>query len=478
MQDLKAKAVRGILWSFTEKAGYQLVQFVIGVVLARILLPEDFGVVAILAVLIAILRIVVDCGLGASLIQREDIEFIDECTMFWFNVSVSITLAALLSLSAASIATFFEQPLYEDMIPVISLILVFGAIGNIQVNVLTRKIDFQRQAVVNVFSVLVSGGVGVWMAINNYGVWSLVGQATLNAAVSMVLLWILVDWRPKLLFSYSSLRRMFPFGIHLFISSLIDAFFNNIYVLLIGKVYSPLELGLFSKAKNIQEIPVGNIYNILGRVAFPVFSRLQNDLNKFEAALKSSVKVLAFFSFPVMFGLATVGEPFIELLLTEKWLPAVPYLQLLCIAGVLMPIHAVNLSVLKALGKSELFLKIEIIKKLLIVVNILLTYSYGIEAMLAGGILVSFLGFYANTFYSGRLVNFGFFDQLLAVTPAFLISTAMSFLVYYSPEFTDSLFVILLVKVFIGTFFYLVLSWIFNRDPLEQIMHLVLKRKI
>lgn len=473
MQDLKAKAVRGIFWSFTEKTGYQLVQFIIGVILARLLLPEDFGVVAILAVFIAILRIVVDCGLGAALIQREDADYTDECTVFWFNCLASLVFAGALSLSAPLIAVFFDQPLYEKMVPVVSLILIFGAVGNIQVNVLTRRIDFKRQALINVCAILVSGGVGVWMALNSFGVWALVGQSTLHAAFSALLLWLIVDWRPKFVFSYKSFKKMFPYGFNLFVSSLIDSFFNNLYVLLIGKIYSPAQLGFFSKAKNLQEIPVGSIYGILGRVAFPVFSRMQNDLEKFKKALIKSTQVLAFFSFPVMFGLATVGEPFIELLLTEKWLPAVPFLQLLCIAGTLMPLHALNLSVLKALGRSDLYLKIEIVKKVLIVINILLTYQYGIEAMLMGGILVSIIGFYVNTYYSKKLVNFGFMEQVSIISPTILIATIMSFVVYFTPEYIDGLFYLFIFKVVLGSVTYIALSWVFNREPIISALALI-----
>ena len=427
---LTTKTLRGLFWSFFERGAYQLVQLTVSIVLARILLPEEFGLVAILVVFIAIGNSLVDSGFGSALIQDQTTSHLDECSVFYFNIALSVLVAAILTLSAPAIAHIYGYPILVPLCRVLSLNIVLGALGAIHLTLLTKNVDFGTQSKISLIAAAISGLIGISMAYRGFGVWSLATQSVASAFFRTTLAWLFHDWRPSLQFSSQSLFRMFPFGSRLLISGLLNTVFNNIYSLVIGKVFSARDLGFYSRADQLQQIPVLNLTAAVGRVLFPVFSSVQQDKERLKRGVRITITSLALINFPLMVGLAIVAKPLIVVLLTDKWLPSVLYLQMLCAIGLLYPLHAINLSALKAQGRSDLFLKLEVIKRILVITSIAITYRWGIIAMISGAIVVSLFGYYLNAYYSGKFFDYPITEQILDLFPALLVSFVMGTSVY------------------------------------------------
>jgi O-antigen/teichoic acid export membrane protein len=304
------------------------------------------------------------------LIQKKNAAHIDECSIFYFNIFVGFLAAGLLCFAAPWIAGFYIQPLLVPLTCALSLNLIINAFGLVQTTLLTKHIDFKTQLKVSVIATVISGTIGVTMALNGFGVWSLVAQSLSSNLFRTALLWLFNNWRPSLVFSFISLRGMFAFGSRLLASGLLGTVFENIYLVVIGKLFSPMALGFYSRAKGLQQLPVANISSIVSRVTFPVFSSVQDDKPRLKNGVRKALTMLVMINFPMMVGLAIVAKPLVLVLLTEKWAPCIPYLQLLCVVGMLYPVHVINLSALTAQGPSDLFFRIEILKEILMVIAI------------------------------------------------------------------------------------------------------------
>ena len=471
---LKSKTLHALFWSFFERIGQQGIQFIISIILARLLLPEQFGLIAMLMIFMAIAQSFIDSGFGQALIQKQNATHIDECSIFYFNILVGFIAAGLLCLTAPWIADFYNQPLLVPLTYVLSLNMIINAFGSVQSTLLTKHIDFKTQLKVSVIATVISGTIGVTMAFNGFGVWSLVAQSLGSNLFRTILLWFFNTWRPSLTFSFVSLRGMFTFGSRLLASGLLDTVFQNIYIVVIGKLFSPADLGFYSRAKGLQQRPVLSISTIIGRVTFPVFSSVQDDKPRLKRGVRKALTMLVMINFPMMVGLAIVAKPLVLVLLTEKWLPCVPYLQLLCAVGMLYPLHVINLNVLTAQGRSDLFFRLEVLKKILIVIAIVVTYRWGIIAMIYGQIVTSCLAYFLNTYYTGKMLNYPITEQIQDLMPSLVLAGIMGLGVYalkYAPIANQ--LALLSARITTGIVIYAVLCYIFRISSFMEAVEMI-----
>jgi len=471
MDNLKHKTVNAIIWRGMDIFGQQGIRFVIGIVLARLLLPEQFGIVAMLTIFIMLSQAFVDSGFGAALIQKKDADYIDECSIFYFSILVSSMAFGFLWLAAPWIAAFYKQPLLTPLTRVLSLTLIINAFGQIQRTILRKKIDFKSQLKVGVSASLFSGVVGVVMAYKGFGVWALVGQQVSRALVETMIYWFVSDWRPALILSISSLRGMFSFGSKLLLSGLLDIVSTNIYLIIIGRFFSPASLGFYSRAKSLQDVLVMNITSIFANVTFPVFATIQDDRNRLKCAAQKTLTTLVMIITPCMFGLAVVARPLVLLLLTEKWLPCVPFLQLLCIVGIFLPLHVINLHVLTSLGRSDLFFRLEVLKQILVVISVGVTYRWGITAMIYGQITVSIVGYYLNSYYSGKLINYPRKEQIFDILPYMGMAAVMGISIHFLQWFPfPNNWSLLISQVLVGILVYAAMNWMFRMPAFVEVI--------
>ncbi len=470
VENLQQKTIHALLWSFIEAIALRGVQFVVGIVLARLLFPEQFGLIGMLTIFMEVIRTLLDSGFGSALIQKKDITQTDICSIFYFNIAVGLAAAGLLCLAAPWIAAFYKQPILTPLTRALSLTIVINSFGMIQSTVLVRQINFKTQTKVSVIAGSLSGIIGICLAANGFGVWSLVVQQISASLFSTVCLWIFNSWRPAPIFSFDALREMFGFGSRLMITGLLNSIFENIYGLVIGKLFSANDLGFFTRAKTLNDIPSQTLSQMTGRVTFPVFSTIQDDPARLKRGLKKALTTLALAHFPVMIGLAVIAHPLILVLLTEKWSASVPYLQLLCMAGLLYPLHLMNLNVLQALGRSDLFLRLDIIKRVLVVINIAITWRWGISAMICGMIFMSIVSYYLNSYYTGRLIQYPLWEQLRDVFSYFTLTVLMGTAVYASGllHFPNT-WSLLLVQITVGIVIYVFLCWLFRLTAFMEI---------
>ena len=424
-ESLGSRTVRALFWSFLQAAADRGMQFIIGIVLARLLFPEQFGLIGMLTIFMAVIRMFLDSGFGAALIQKREVTQSDICSIFYFNILVGLAATGLLCLAAPWIASFYRQPILIPLTRALSLTIVINSFGLIQSTILTKQINFRTFTKVSLISGMFSGTLGIALAASGFGVWSLVAQQITASLLTTANLWYFSPWRPSLLFSFNSLRNMFGFGSRLLFSGILNSIFDNIYLLVIGRLFSAVDLGYFTRAKALNDLPTQTLSEMVGRVTFPVFSSIQDDSDRLKRGLKKALTFLVLVNFPMMIGLAIIARPLVLVLLTEKWIATVPYLQLLCLAGLMYPLHVINLNVLQSLGRSDLFLRLEIIKKLMIVINIAITWRWGISAMIYGMIITSIIAYYMNSYYNGTLVGYPIREQVRDLFPYLIMSLLM-----------------------------------------------------
>ena len=430
MSTLKSKTINGIVWSSIERFSVQGIQFIIQIVMARILMPEDYGVIAMLAIFLAIFQSFVDSGFSSALVQREDRTEVDYATVFYFNIVISIVLFFILFFLSPLIASFYKTPVLISVTKIVAINLIINAFSVVPRAKFMVLVDFKTQAKASLVAVVISGGVGIWMVYTGYGVWALVFQSLLNNMVSMLLLWVLSKWRPLLKFSMISFKNLFSFGSKLLFSGLLEIMYKNLYTLVIGKKFASQELGYYSRADQFAMFPSANITNIISRVAFPVMCKIQNDDEQLQKVFSKFLRMYTFIIFPLMIGLAVLAKPFIRLLLTEKWLGAVVLLQILCFSYMWYPVHALNLTLLQAKGRSDLFLKLEIVKKIVGLTILIVTIPFGVMAMCIGLVIASILCLHINAYYTKKYFNIGLSQQIKDIFPSLILSGSMGVFIY------------------------------------------------
>ncbi|WP_316814827.1 lipopolysaccharide biosynthesis protein [Pedobacter nyackensis] len=427
---LKEKTVTGIIWSIGQQFSSKLVGFFITIVLARILTPEEFGLIAMLSIFISIGNTLLESGLTTSLIRTADVSQKDLSTVFYFNLIGSIFLYLILFLTAPAISAFYHQDVLTKIVRVYGLTLIINAFFVVQSTLLIKEMRFKTQTNIQIPSAIAGGLLGILLAKMGYGVWSLVWMSLFTAFLSTLLHWIYSGWRPLLVFDKASFNRHFHFGYKMTLSGLLETIYQNIYTLIIGKYYSAAQLGFYSRASSISQLPIENVSNAISKVTYPMFSEISQNDEQLKRVNKKVMQQVVFWNAPMLISLCVVAEPLFRFLLTDKWLPAVPYFQILCIAGILHPLHSYNLNILKVKGRSDLFLKLEIIKKIMSAVGILCVIPFGIYGLLYFQLFFTFIGFYINSIYSGKLIGYPVTEQIVDILPMIALSALIGVLTY------------------------------------------------
>lgn len=477
MSELKTKTVNGVIWSSIDRFSTQGIQFVFSILIARLLLPSDYGVVAMLGIFMAVSNCFIDSGFGTALIRKIDRTEVDFSTVFYFNIVVSCFFYGLLWIGAPYIAAFYDIPLLTNVTRVQGLTLIIGAFSGIQSAKLSIDIDFKSRAKISVVTTILTGAIGLWLAYSGYGVWALVAQMVLGSLLRTILLWCVVRWMPLCVFSWKSFKELFSFGSKLLASGLLDTIYNNVYTIVIGKCFSANVLGVYSRADSLAQFPSSNITNVLQSVTFPVLSSIQNDEERLTDAYKRFLKISTFVIFPMMVGLAAVADPLIRIVLTDKWEECIYLLQIICFSMMWYPVHAINLNILSVKGRSDYFLKLEVIKKILGVIMLCVTIPLGIVAMCYGRVFTSVVCLAINTYYTKKIINYGYLSQMKDLAHILIHSLIMgvisSVIVYLMPTLWSKL----ICGIVAGVIYYIGGAYLFRFAEVQEFIRLIKGRR-
>jgi O-antigen/teichoic acid export membrane protein len=414
------KLTSAIGWSALELFVRHGLSFVVSIILARILVPADFGLLAMLSVFVAMANLLIDSGFSQALIQRQTSSHTDESTIFFFNLIMGALVALGLCLAAPWIARFYQQPLLDDVTRVMAFNVFLGGCASIHTALLTKELNFKVQAQAGVLATLVAGGLAIYMAASGWGGWSLVAQAVASSLISVAMLWLLHPWRPRRVFSGASLRSHFRFGGFLLLTGVLSNLYVNLSSLLIGKLYSAADVGFYTRGQNLQQVPVGLMTSMVGRIAFPVFSKTADDKARLAAGMRKAQAAVMLINAPAMIGLFVLAEPVVLTLLGPKWAAAVPVLQVLSVGGLLWPLNALNLNVLKAQGHSDLNVRILLVKLTVGLGLLLAASSHGIVVIAWSQAVSAAFAFFVNAYYTRRFLNYGPWAQLRDLFPCFV----------------------------------------------------------
>lgn len=453
MDSLKNKAVNGVSWSFVDNIANTGVSFLVGIILARLLSPAEFGILGMITIFIAISNSIVDSGFSNALIRKNNATRVDYNTVFYFNLVIGILFYGILYLASPAISKFFNEPKLILVTRVMGSILIINALGIIQRTLLVKQVDFKTQTKVSIIASVSSGLIGIAMAIGGLGVWSLVGQQIARQFLNTLFLWVFSHWRPVIEFSMQSFKELFAFGSKLLLSGLLDTIYKNIYYIVIGRFYSATQLGQYTRAEQFNTVFSSNLTSIVQRVSYPVLSSIQDEPDRLKTAYSKIIKSTMLITFACMLGLAAAAKPFILILIGEKWITAIGYLQIICFAGMLYPLHAINLNILQVKGRSDIFLKLEIIKKTIAVIPIILGILYGIEFMLWGSVLTSIIAYFLNSYYSAQLISYSTKEQIKDIAPTFIVSSLVAFIMWAITLLDLSNYITLIIQCFIGITF-------------------------
>ena len=475
--DRKEQVVSNLIWRFMERCGAQLVSFVVSIVLARLLMPEEYGRVALITVFISVLNVFVDSGFGNALIQKKNADNKDFSTVFFFNIVFCILIYMAILLSAPSIASFYRDKTLVPLIRILSLTIVISGVKNVQQVYVMKHLVFKKFFYSTLFGTILSAFVGIIMAMQGYGVWALVFQHLTNTFVDMCILWITVKWRPEFYFSYTRLKEMFFFGYKLLISSLMNNIYTNFRQLIIGKFYSSSDLAYYNKGKQFPYLIVQNVNTSIDSVLFPLMSKVQDDQEDLKKMVRLSIKVSSFVMWPLLIGLAAVSETLIRLLLTEKWIPCVPYLIIFCLVCGWYPIQTANLNAIKAVGRSDIFLKLEILQSVCGIALLLPVIHKGVWYIAVMFLVSSILNCVIIAYPNKRLIGYGWIIQFCDVMSVLFLSIGMGIVVYLIGYFIGNIWMRLFVQVLTGACIYLLGAAVFRFEAFCFIIR-ILKRKL
>jgi teichuronic acid exporter len=459
---LKQKAIKGVIWSTIENFSAKGVQFILGIILARILVPEDYGLIGMIMVFLSISATFIDSGFSKALIQKKNRDEKDFSTVFYFNIAIAVLFYFILFSIAPLIAEFYNQQILISLVRVIGLIVIINSFAVVQRSKFTISIDFRTQTKASFLSIVISGIFGIYLAYSGYGVWALVVQVLIRSSINVGALWYFSKWMPLDGFHYNRFKSLFYFGSKLLLARLLDTIYNNIYLITIGKLFSVAELGYYTRAKQLNDFPSSNITSILQRVTFPLLSGIQDDNIKLKENYRIIIKLSALVIFPLMMGLAALAKPIILLILTEKWINSVWMLQLLCFAGMWYPIHALNLNILNVKGRSGLFLRLEIIKKAVITIVLIVSIPFGIKAMIIGQIFTSIISLGINTYYTNLIISYNLFQQLNDIFGVLIVSLLMGLIIYFTIGYIENNLLQLLIGFLEGVIFFISITWYAN----------------
>ncbi len=474
-ESLRNRTVLGVGWSAADAFLGQGITFLVGLVLARLLGPVEYGLIGICTVFTIILTGVVDSGFSNALIRKKDTSDDDYNTMFITNMLVSILLYVLLFFCSPFIATFFVQPELVSLVRAMGLILVFQALSITQVTILTKQIDFKTKTKASVVAAVTSGVLGIGMAFAGFGVWSLVAQQLSNKLIYTVCLWILIKWWPKLRFSAVSFHYMWGFGWKLMVSGLLNNIWSQLYQVVVGKFYSPATLGQYSRSKEYANLFSSNLTAIIQRVSYPVIAEMQDDETRMVAGYRKIIKITMFVTVIILISMAAVSEPFIYCLIGPQWHEAATYLPLICVSMTLYPLHAINLNMLQVQGRSDIFLILEIIKKVIAIGPICLGIFVNIYWMLIGTIITGFLSFFLNSYYTGKKLGYSSWMQLKDIAPSYGLSLIIALSVYFFKFLPISNWIILPIQIIIGVIVFFLFCEIIKMEEYMEVKGIALQ---
>lgn len=470
----KERVTTNFIWRLAERCGAQFVTFVVSIVLARLLLPEDYGTVALVAVFTTIMQVFVDSGLSTALIQKKDADDLDFSSVFYFNFVVCIILYLAMFLAAPLIASFYNMPELTPIVRVISLTIVISGVKGVQQSYVSRNMLFKRFFYATLGGTIFSAFLGIAMAYAGFGVWAIVAQQLSNTAIDTLILWITVKWRPKRMFSWERLKNLLSFGWKILCSALLDTIYNNLRSLLIGKVYSAADLAYYNEGKKFPNLIIANINSSINSVLLPAMSKEQDHKDRVKNMTRRSIMVSCYIMAPLMIGLACCASNVITVVLTEKWLPCVSFMQVFCITYLFWPIHTANLNAIQAMGRSDLFLKMEIWKKVIGMILLLCTLFISVKAMAYSLLISTLTSMIINSWPNKKLLNYSFFEQMKDILPSILLASGIGIAVYLIGLLPVRILPLLLIQVTCGGVIYIAGSAVLKLEPYVYVKEIVL----
>jgi O-antigen/teichoic acid export membrane protein len=472
-ESLTDKTLKGTFWSFAERFTAQGIHFLVMIVIARLLSPKEFGLIGMLVIFLAVAQSLIDSGFSQALIRKQNRTDVDKNTVFYFNIVVSVILYLLFYLISPWVASFYEEPHLSEIMRVICLVVVIDSFAVVQRANYVVAIDFKTQTKATLIAAVVSGIIGIYLAYHGFGVWALVYQQISSSAMNVIVLWAFSHWYPRLIYSWKSFKDLFGFGSKLMLSGLIDTLYRNIYQLVIGKVFSAESLGYYTNAHKFSDLPSSNLTTVLQRVTYPVLCTIQNEDDRLAIAYRKFLRLSAFIIFPLMCGLGALANPLIDTVLGAEWHFAAVLLVPLCFQMMWYPIHSINLNLLQVKGRSDLFLKLEIIKKIIGVSILFASLPFGLLVMCYAGIGSSILCLSINTYYTGKLIAVGFFKQMKDVSVSLLLSLTMFATIQGVIIFFEDNVMKLVIGFIAGVLYFLVVSLLFRVKEVSYIRELI-----
>lgn len=476
-EDLKKKTKKGIFWTFFNSIANNGLSFVVGVIMPRLLSPSDYGITALPAVFIVVANVFITGGLDSAMIRKQELKDIDLSTAFLYSTFVGIFAYLLIFFGAPFIAEFYDEPILVPLVRVTALTFLWSPLATPQSIILNRNLDFKTLAKISVITKIVGAIIGISFAYLGYGLWALVIMSVVSSFLQFVQMWITVKWKPSFRWSKESFRYLWGFGNKLLASRLIDVVYNNIAPIFIGKFYSTAELGVYNRALGYAQLPAQQGTYVIQQVTFPVLSKMQDDLEALARNYRKMLKTSAFVLFPLMTLLAALAKPVIVILVTEKWIESVPYLQLLCFSMMWWPIHSINLNLLQVKGRSDLFLKLEIWKKTIGFVVMAITLPLGLKYFVGSGIITAFVYVFINTYFTGKLINVGFLKQMKDLLPIYSLCLIVFAIAYIFTIAFDNYWLQLVLGGTIGALFYLGCAYIFKFPEIDEVKYMLKRNK-
>ena len=478
---LKKQTLSGVIWTFIDFFLIKGLSFFAMIFLARWIGPTDFGLIGMIAVFIAIGKTLTDSGMSNSLIRTKSAEESDYSTVFFVNLSMSILAYFGIYFLSPLIADFFGYNILTKLIRIYCLVFFITAFSAVHLTILNKEMKFNQITKINFLPTIIGAALGLYLGYNGFGVWSIIWMSIVTEIIRCILLVMFSKWQPKFIFSRSKFKFHFNFGYKLMLSGLLDTVFKNIYNVLIGKYYAAQTLGFYERSKQFCEYPASTLTGVLGKVTYPMLSKVQDDVVRLENIYRKLIRISFFIIAPLMLGLAAIGKPLFLLFLGEDWLPAVIFFQIICLAKILYPVHAFNLNILKVYGRSDLFLRLEIIKKTIVTITVIIAFQFGVLGLVWSSVFTSFASLGVNMYYSSKLINYPIKEQLKDLSPILFQSLATGFLMYYIVNLTlldNQLFFQLIVASLIGLIFYLSLGYMNKKSPLHQTILLLINRNL
>lgn len=475
--NLRTKIFSSLIWKFLERGGTQGIQFILQMVLARLLTPKDYGTVALITIFIAISTVFVQSGFNTALIQKKDIDEEDISSVFYVSLFIAAIMYIILYFFAPTIANFYKILELTSIIRVMGLVLFLNSFNSIQNAIVSRNMEFKRLFYSSLGAIIISGILGIVLAYKGFGVWALAYQQLMNQFSICIILWFIVKWRPKLLFSIKKVKKLFSFGGKLLCSSLIDTIYRELVNLIVGKVYSPAMLGYYNRGDQFPKVIVSNFNGSIQSVIFPALASVQHDKVRVKEIMRRAIMMSSYIVFPAMVGLIVVSEPMIRLVLTERWLTCVPYLRVFCLSYALWPIHTANLQAINAIGRSDIFLKLEIIKKIIGVSIIIVTSRYSPYIMAIGTVFSGIISSFINSYPNKKLLNYSYLEQMKDILPSLFISIIMGIIIYLIQLLVYRDILTIILQVILGGILYVMLSYIFKNKSFFYLVN-ILKSKV